>query len=474
MHSAASIWYGILVAVAVAWGAGLAAQTAEAPAASPPAKIANMFKTATNTAERTAAYAALAPFAKAGHRASQRIMARELMRDARYPEALATLAPLIAANDRGGLDLAAKLIGHRKFGTVPPALALDIYERLAEMGDMAALGQVAKAHLAGQTGRMSAEKIRSALDRAATGDMPNLAAYLAEFQTKGMGGPVDKAGAIASLKLAAKTGRKDSILNLATALMDSQAETDIAQSLALLTSMADANGKESQTAKIRLIIGHATGGFGQNSDLGAALALTPQVLAGAGATKAATLLLRAAGRAKAAPEWRALLQQIVQDQIAAGNLTHLDALFDHYTVMRDAESLAAAQRLYDRYKGQITSNLQASFLIMQNIQNGTAMANAADLVQMIHQTKDKYAREQAYLASLADQNFYIYALQSLAQIKGYYKGTLTGQMDSATLRAFAKLCSDAGVQDACATGPLKRKNAHVIARAVAGLPATEN
>ncbi len=468
----------VLVGAAMFWGAPIGAQTADAPAqeaaAPSPAQIAKMFKTAADADARAAAFAALAPFAEAGDVAAQRLMARELMRDQRSAEALAALKPLIAANDEDGLDLAARLVGNSKFGINDPAVALDVYERLTELGDLAALGKVAKAQIAGQIGRIPAEQIRSELEVAAAGGLSNLAGYLAAFQSKGIGGPVDKAGSIASLRVAAEAGEKGSDIGLADALLGSEVAEDVAESLELLTSLAAANTNDSLRAKIKLITGHATGAFGESSDPGQAIAMTPEVLTGEGAARAVKPLLNTAGRQGVASDWKSLLLETLNNQINAGDLTHLDALFDYYASKRDETDLAAAQDLYDTYPDKITSDSLVRFLIMQQVRAGTAMANAADLVQLIEQTTTPAAREKAYVASIWDKNFQVYFLQSLAKTKGYFEGNPSGQLTGATLRAISPLCKDAGVSEICADGPLRRKNALAIMRAMAALPVDGN
>ncbi len=440
-----------------------------------PAAISKMFKTAQTPEARAAAFSALAPFVITGDPSAQRLQARELARDARCSDALAALAPLIAANDEEGLDMAAKLISNRKSGLDDPAVALDINERLMELGDLDALAKVAKAHLEGQAGRISPEDIRSALEVAASGGISNLSSYLAEFQTKGIGGSIDKDAAIVSLKAASEAGAKGSKYDLAALLLDSDKAEDIKQSLTLLTELAaSASPGESAGAKIKLITGHALGDFGAASDVQVAMVLTGEVLASETAAKAVPGLLRAASKQDAPPEWRDLILQAVQARIDSGDETHLNSLFAHFAASRDTAFQARAQTMYDTYGTKISSDLVAGFLIGQAIRAGNPMPQAETLVGYLDLAKTPAALEKAYLATTFNPNLFTYFLQHFATARSQYSGRLSGQMDSATLRAVMQICADAGGKPTCEAGPLKRKNAQTIARAVATMAATAN
>lgn len=472
-----------LIAACAAHALPVIAQTQDDPTAveaakAPPltaAQITKMFRTATTPEARAAAYEALAPFTATGDAGALRLLARELRRDNRFADAMAALAPLIAANDEEGLTLADKIISSRKSGIKDPALALDINERLIELGDLDALGKVAKAQLAGQIGRLTPEEVRAELQVAAEGGISNLSGYLADYQARGLGGPVDQEGAIAALRLAADAGERGRNLDLAKALMKSDDPAEVAQALDSLAQIAaDENSGEAYGAQLTLITGHVTKGFGDNSDVQTAISLTQAVLASDKGDKAVKSLLRTATRTSVDPDWRDTLVGWVLAKLDAGDLTHLGVLFDHYAARNDDAASVAAQDLLDRFGGQFDSDYLSSFAVKSAIDSGNPMRRAAELAKILGADTSRNSLERAYRASTGNANLFTYLMQDLAARKGNYDGRLSGILDQSTLRAFYQLCREGEVRDACITGPLRRKNSKLIASAAAGLAIPAN
>ncbi len=439
--------------------------TQKAERSKSPNAVLKALREAKTLEERQAALAGLATFANTGDAAAQRILARELIKDQAYPDAIRVLGPLIETSDEEALKLASKVLKGQNADGVDPALLDLLMEKLVAQGDVAALKKVAGQFLGGQSAKVSDIEVRRQLTAAFEAGETKLGTILAALLQRGIGGAVDRAAALAVLQKAYDADEAKAAAPYADALVASGTAESGEKALEIYQGLAEAEASPSQRrAVVRLISGHSAGQFGGGSDPDVALDLAQNLLGGDDFTAALTDLLVATSKAGAAPALVEMVEAAAHSQIENGDFSNLNALFDHYAKLKSDAARAQMDALYKAYPDQLTADALPVHLISKRIDALQIPSQGAELLGYVDMAKTPSALERALNATRKNQNAFVYVLQNELNKAQLFAGPANGTLDKSTLAALTEFCTQKGITAECAEGPLKPRVGMLLAK----------
>ncbi|MGV8952631.1 MAG: tetratricopeptide repeat protein [Cypionkella sp.] len=226
------------------------------------------------------------------------------------------------------------------------------------------------------------------------------------------------------------------------------AQGDVAAGVALggayLTGKAGAPGSQAQGAALLEVAA-------AERQAGAAVMLANSYLRGTGVPQDAArgmALLETASAAGESDASRRLIQ------------LHLEGLRDEVVADR-----TAARALLEKVAEQLPPEART----VERLMVDTAFANTLEQFAALQPLWSAVEGDRSGVAGRIrklNANAYVFLMQTELQARELFEGTLSGQLDGATIRAFNRYCDAQGLVDDCRRGPLSSGAVRAFARSL--------
>jgi hypothetical protein len=332
-------------------------------------------------------------------------------------------------------------------GEQPTAPVLTRNDTKAAYVDATSLAASDPAAAFAEMTRLAASGYDRALDR------------LAYFHLKGIGTPVNAAAAVDLYRRAFEAGHERSLLSLGKVLLSRGRP---GEALVALDRAVELNvvGAEATRA-----LAHISSRFGPASDPKGGLADLSRLVASRERTAELGVLKHIATGAGVEIDESNLVEQLLQRSDDGDGMAAEVLLYYHRSRgSNGGMAMAARERLLAH------PNIRAKIIAVEGLYLARDSKPArfwTEAEKIVDTTPGPDFARALVVTARINRNAYVRIVQKQLREFGYYHGRATAYLSGSTIRAVNRFCRDAGIWDACQSGPVKSTAVKAIAMAIA-------